>query len=488
MRYWTLKQWIGSALIMAGISIMTVLFIRQELVLGMIVAIFPLIAIGFLFAFDNPYWGMMLLFTENYFIMGMTRYVRISGMGVLTDVLILFILASIIVRTIYNRDVEWKRALNGAVLLFSIWFIFCFFEIANPTAITSAWVSSFRSLTFYPLAVIFFTSVIFIHYKDFKRILILYGIFTLLAVVKMQMQKTFGFDGAEWGWLNEGSNRNTHLLLSGIRYFSFFTDAGNFGSNMGCAMVIFLICVLYTKKHWLRISFAITGIAAMYAMFVSGTRGAIAVPFAGFFLFTILSKKIKIFIFSLLFIVAIFSFFMFTDIGQGNPYIRRMRTAFDPNEPSLMVRFENQKKLAEYIKTRPFGEGIGLSGVEARRFDHKRLTTNIPNDSWYVKVWVETGIIGLLLYLAIQMIIICYGAYNVFFRIKNKELSGYLIAVTCGLFGLMASSYGNAFFGQYPTCILASMIQAFIFISPLYDKEIETSNTTNTDYGNRKLE
>jgi hypothetical protein len=488
MRKWTLKQWIGSVIIITGILIMTVLFIRQEIVLGLIIAMIPLVTIILFIAFDNPYWGLIILFAENYFIMGITRYVNISGLGILTDVLILFIFVSMLFRTIFNKDIDWKRYKNGAVLLFFIWFIYCILELTNPTANKSAWFSSFRSLSFYPLSVIILTSILFTHYNDFKRILIIYAVFSMLAVAKMFMQKTFGFDSAEWNWLNQGSNRDTHLLYSGIRYFSFFTDAGNFGSNMGCVMVVFLICSLFTKKKVLQIIFGITGVAGMIAMFMSGTRGAIAVPLAGFILFTILSKKIKIFFISMILILSIFSIFMFTDIGQDNQYVRRMRTAFDPNEPSLIVRLENQKKLATYMKNKPFGEGIGLSGVEARRFDPGRLTTNIPNDSWYVKIWVETGIIGLIIYLSILFITIGYSAYIIFFKIKNSELKSYLIAVTCGIFGLMASAYGNPFFGQYPTCILVSMIQAFIFISPLYDKEIETYKITPAYYDNRKLE
>ena len=58
--------------------------------------------------------------------------------------------------------------------------------------------------------------------------------------------------------------------------------------------------------------------------------------------------------------------------------IRRMRTAFRPNkDASYLVRKQNQKKLAEYLRNRPFGEGLGLGGVEARRFG-SRLTTTIP--------------------------------------------------------------------------------------------------------------
>jgi len=40
--------------------------------------------------------------------------------------------------------------------------------------------------------------------------------------------------------------------------------------------------------------------------------------------------------------MAVYIFFAHTTIGQGNAEIRRMRTAFDPNEASLQVRLENQ--------------------------------------------------------------------------------------------------------------------------------------------------
>jgi O-antigen ligase len=161
-----------------------------------------------------------------------------------------------------------------------------------------------------------------------------------------------------------------------------------------------------------------------------------------------------------------------------------MRSAFNKNEPSLVVRFENQKRLAQYINQRPFGEGIGLSGVAAKRFDPDRITTNIPNDSWYVKVWVETGIVGLLVYLTIQFSILGRGIWLVLHRLKNKELKSYLTALLCGMFGMMVSSYGNAIWGQYPTCILMALTQAFIVLAPVYDKELASLNKTNHDTGN----
>ena len=312
-------------------------------------------------------------------------------------------------------------------------------------------------------------------------VVMLWGIFTLMAVFKMQIQKTFGFDQSEHQWLLQGDNMRTHMLASGTRYFSFFTDAGNYGSNMGCAAVIFSIIGFHTKQKWMKILFLVIALVGLYGLFVSGTRGALAVPFAGFVLYTILSKRTGIMVGMVVVLISVFIFFNFTTIGQSNQYIRRMRSAFNKNEPSLLVRLDNQKRLAEYINQRPFGEGIGLSGVAAQRFDQERLTTNIPNDSWYVKVWVETGVVGLLLYLTIQFSILGRGIWLVLHRLKNAELKGYLTALLCGMFGMMASSYGNAIWGQYPTCILMAMSQAFIFLSPIYDKQLASINHSDHD-------
>ena len=129
--------------------------------------------------------------------------------------------------------------------------------------------------------------------------------------------------------------------------------------------------------------------------------------------------------------------------------------------PHTIVRKENQKRLAEYLKYKPFGEGLGLGGVEARKYG-SRLTTLIPHDSFYVKIWMETGIVGLVLFLTIYVCTLLRGCYLIMFRIKNNELRGILTAIACGIFGLMISAYGNAFFFQFPT----GFIIILFFVSP----------------------
>lgn len=164
--------------------------------------------------------------------------------------------------------------------------------------------------------------------------------------------------------------------------------------------------------------------------------------------------------------IVFYVFFAHTYIGESNTSIRRMRTAFRPTEDaSYIVRKENQKKLAEYLKYKPFGEGLGLGGVEARKYG-SRLTTLIPHDSFYVKTWMETGIVGLVLFLIIYVSALLRGCYLIMFRIKNNELRGILTAIACGIFGMMISAYGNAFFGQFPTGFII-----ILFLSVLINGE-----------------
>lgn len=158
-----------------------------------------------------------------------------------------------------------------------------------------------------------------------------------------------------------------------------------------------------------------------------------------------------------------------------------MRTAFRPtDDPSYIVRQENRKKLAEYLKYKPFGEGLGLGGVEARVYG-ERLTTMTPHDSSYVKLWMETGIVGLTLFLTIYISALLRGCYLIMFRIKNEELRGVLTAIACGIFGLMISAYGNAFFMQFPTGFMVILFLSVLLngehIDQLLTEKLRTKKT-----------
>ena len=152
-------------------------------------------------------------------------------------------------------------------------------------------------------------------------------------------------------------------------------------------------------------------------------------------MFIILNKNIKILILGGIFLIGVYIFFAHTTIGQGNAEIRRMRTAFDPNEASLQVRLENQKNLKGYLASRPMGGGVGATGNWGQRFTPHTFLANTATDSWYVMVWSDTGTIGLTYYLLMLFFILGTGAFHVMYKLKDDWLKVQISAVVCGLAG-----------------------------------------------------
>lgn len=439
-----------------------------------IYSLLPAAILYLIIVISNPYWGFVIIFIVNYFIMGITRYVPIPG-GIAIDILIMTTLLGVIIQTI-NRNIHWERIKSPLILLSGIWLIYCVLELLNPEAVSQlAWATTIRGVAGYFVLVTLLSMLLFDKLKDLKWFLFAWAVMTLLAVLKAFMQKTFGFDFAETRWLNEGAWKQ-HIIFSGIRYFSFYTDAGNFGSGMGYSMVVFSIVSIYVKKRSLKIFYMAVALCAAAAMMISGTRGALAVPFAGYALYTLLSRNFKIALLTFVALISVFVILKFTYIGESNSFVRRMRTAVNMNDESLITRLDNQKKLRVYLADKPFGAGIGLGGGKAREFLPNAYLSHIPTDSWYVMLWVETGIVGLILNLLIMFYIVAYGSYMVLFKIEDRELRGYIIALTCGVIGIIATSYGNEVLGQFPTAFLVYISMAFMFKSKKLDLEIKNLN------------
>lgn len=62
---------------------------------------------------------------------------------------------------------------------------------------------------------------------------------------------------------------------------------------MGAAGVIFGIVAISSQRSTTKIYYSIVAICSLYAMLLSGTRGAMIVPLGGLALYTIISKNVK---------------------------------------------------------------------------------------------------------------------------------------------------------------------------------------------------
>lgn len=461
-------------LIVCAVLISALVISSMEIIGGLVLIILPFVFFYLYFLFLYPIIGLYTAIVFGFLLLGLARYISGIQMGILLDVLLIVTYVALFFNRFRER-IDFSPAKRDVTYLSFLWTCYFIFEFLNPEAVNrDAWFAG-RGVALYMLLIIPLTLLFINTNKKLDIFFLLWGIFSLLATSKGLMQKFMGVDYAERQWLNEG-NASTHILFGKLRVFSFMSDAGQFGANQGFTAVVAIIIAFVQKTRRMKIFYIIVAIMGFYGLVISGTRGALSVPFAGLTAFFVLNKNKVALISGFIFIAAFFIFFKYTFIGQGNAEIRRMRSAFDPDNASLQVRLENQKKLKEYLATRPFGGGIGHAGGKARKFAPKAFLSNIPADSWYVLIWAEQGIVGLTLHLLILFYILIKGSFKVMFRIRDPIIKMKMAALVSGMFGIMAASYGNMVLGQMPTSVLIYMAMAIMLSPEIFEADAALVN------------
>jgi hypothetical protein len=441
---------------------------KMGIVGGLGFIVFPFICVYLFLLFKYPIIGLYTAIALGFILLGLGRYVKGAPLGLVMDAILILTFIALIFNKFYE-GIDWSPANKDITYLSAIWFGYTLFQLVNPEANSvAAWFSG-RGVSFYMFMIVPLT-LLFIN-TDHKLNLFFYiwGVFTILVTLKGIMQLKMGVDPWEQAWLDEG-NYKTHILFGKLRVFSFLSDAGQFGGNQAYSAVVATILSMCQKEWKRKLFFIVVAIFGFYGMVISGTRGAISIPLAGFMAFFVLRKNIQVLSVGVFLLLIVFVFFKFTTIGQGNDQIRRMRTAFDPNDASLQVRLENQKRLKSYLASRPFGGGIGHGGVKAQKYLPNAFLSQVATDSWYVLIWVEQGIVGLLMHLFILFYTLAKASYHIMFRIRDPILKIKLSALVAGMFGVMVASYGNAVLGGMPTGMLIYTSMAIMLNSEILDK------------------
>ncbi|MDD2576510.1 MAG: O-antigen ligase family protein [Bacteroidales bacterium] len=476
------------------ISVLIILYVGIKIspIIAVLIGIIPLALASSLFVFSSPYWLLISVFVFNYYIMGLARYMPFIKGGVTLDILILLTITTLMINSLKpTKQYLWEKVNNPITYAILLWVIYCFFQLFNPESVSSqAWLTGIRGISLYMLIIVILTKMIITDYTKMKTIIFIWSILTISAIIKLYIQKNYGFDLAEKKWLYIDGGARTHIIYSGIRYFSFFNDAATFGCSMGFSFVVFIITALGKENIRYKIYYIIIALLSFYAMLQSGTRAAMVIPFVGIATYLVLSKKFKIALFFSALLILTFVFFKFTTIGQGNSTIRRARTTFSPSkDASFIVRKNNQAKMKIYMADKPFGVGIGLSAGRAQKYGSYTKLSEIPTDSWLVFVWVETGIVGLILYIGMLLFILAYCGYLIMFKLKNNELRHYMIGLYGGIAGMIVAAYANEAFNQFPNGFLVYIGIALISLSPFLDKELEENklNSKNSVEDKKEL-
>lgn len=446
-------------------------------IMGMaLICLIPLLIGGLIFAFQFKMAVFWFIFIMNYIIMGLTRYynlpVPVTALTIMPQILLIMICI------IDIREKSNARFLNIMSLSIFIWSFYIILQLINRTCLLpisfNAW---FMNFMFYGLTFILAYCIITTLIRSRKRIMCFYRVWAYLAIIAnfwAWRQQNIGFDSTEWVWLMAEGAR-THLIGGSIRYFSFFSDAANFGCSIAASAVAFYIIAITTKFWKDRLLFLIAAIFSTYGFFASGTRTGLLCFLVGVALYVILSKSFKIAIPVTILGGAFFCFLAFTQIGQGNMQIRRMRSAFNKNDASANVRDINKATLAKYLKDAPFGMGFNVDEDNVPANHKYKKVYQTSNDSTYVFMWQRVGIVGAVLFAIINGLILLGGCVITMFKLKNRACIGISASFCCAFFAIQVGGYANHILTQYPNLLLYYGGMAIVYLLPSIEKEFELS-------------
>ncbi|MFN8345320.1 MAG: O-antigen ligase family protein [Spirosomataceae bacterium] len=458
----SLRSFLYAGFVMVLAVLVAFIITKGQLIGGLALLALPF-AFGFLiWVFRQPIVGLYAVIVMSFLSNGLVRYVP-APLGLSIDALLILTLLALFFQRFETK--QWLFLSKNPILyVVYAWCAFCLLQLLNPEARSAeAWFYAMRGMALYLILTVILGMELLPTPKHLQHFIHVWLGFSFLIALNGIKQLTLGLDGAENAWLQAG-NASTHILHGKLRVFSFYSDAGQFGAAMAHAGLMALILALGKGSLKKRLIYGTVALVCFYGMAISGTRGALFVPLAGIAAYLVLVRNFKVLVIGALLAGCVFGLLKFTYIGQSNYQIQRMRSALDPNDPSLLVRIENQKRLSLYLATRPLGGGIGSAGYWGLRFSPGTFLAQTPTDSWYVKIWAETGIVGLVLHLFM------IGFMLLYFFLKIRPMSQSderqtLMGLYVGIVGIAAASYGNQLLGQMPTGTVVYLSIALLYVN-----------------------
>ena len=455
-----------------------------------ILAIYELINAGFnsfaiicispfiiLFAYTIFKWRMLafwLLIVVNWFIM--FKNISWHMPASLPDELLELLLIGVAIIDV-RATPHFERAGNFMLFAISIWCSFCCIEILNDTCglgmNINAWFTGARLMALHLVWILLVFSLYITSPQILMTYLRIWAALSLFSAFWTWKMINIGFTDEETSWL-WSVGYVTHVLNGGTlyRYWSTFSDAANYGCNAGSSAIAFIIFGITSKLKKDKIFFLLTAVAVIWGMFQSGTRTAIFTMIAGFMLFLVLSKSVRIMVPSAIIGVFFLFILMFTNIGNSNQQMRRMRSAFKRDEDaSAKVRDINKAAIAKYMKDAPWGIGIGIFSQDIPAWNRYKLLSEIPPDSEYVFIWVRTGPIGVTIFTCCMILMLMGACRIVLFKLKNTTLIGIGGGMCSAFTAIQVSGYANQVIYQYPNGLTFFGGLAIVYILPYLEEE-----------------
>ena len=414
-----------------------------------------------------PRFGIMVYLTMAYLIMWFYKLGVEFPLGTLMDGMEALFFLSLFIDQ--KRDKNWSMMKGPISTMLLVWIGYNIFQVANPTTeVRIAWIYTVRGV-----ALVAFTYFIFLYYVttiEFVRAIFkLWIALAIFAALYAFKQEHVGFFPFEDAYLHSDPQIGLLLFIGGVwRKFSIFSDPVAFSYNMVTASMMcvgLMTCPMSNRKKGF-LGFLV--VFFLLVMLYSGTRGAFVLPPATMLMLTIL--KYNKTVLKIAAVAAVFTIGLIF-MPTSNQTITRFQSAFRPSDdPSFNLRKINQKRIQPFMQSHPLGGGLGCTGEWGGRFAPGSYLANLQPDSGYVRVAVEVGWLGLLLFCTMIFTIFKVGIDN-YYKIKDPELKSYSLAAILVVFALNFGNYPQEAIVQYPSNVYFYLMVAMLVITYRLDKQ-----------------
>jgi putative inorganic carbon (hco3(-)) transporter len=402
-------------------------------------------------------WAVVVVFAGKY---------TNAPIGTLLDLIILLAGVGLLLRQIRERDWSFVRHPLSYIIL--LWLYYNILVVLNPVAESMlAWLYTVRSVAIQQI--VFFITVYAI--KDSRKALmnllnLIIGI-CVFATIYGFKQEFFGFSAQETIWVNSDPKRfQLYYQWGRMRIPSICWDPTTFGILMACFTMLCVAMMMGPFTRNKRIWFGIMAVLSLWVNVYTGTRTAYVMWPVGavFYAGLVLNRKI-VFIGS----VALLGFAALMMKSTNNKIIFRIQSSFKPTtDESMVLRLDNQAKIQPFIQSHPIGGGLGCVGVWGRRFNPGSELSKFPPDSSFVRMAVELGWIGLILYAIMHYLAIRTGLYY-YFRCRDPQLRAIYAGLTTWVFLLTVACYVQEAILQQPMNVIYNVIIAILVTLKNFD-------------------
>ncbi|RCH55388.1 O-antigen ligase domain-containing protein [Mucilaginibacter hurinus] len=402
----------------------------------------------------------------------LTRIGLNGPIGLIMDGLQVLLMIGVLIRAKAEQNWHLMRGPISTIIL--IWIGYNLLQVGNPWAESRmAWLYSVRGV-----AIVLLSYFVFLYnIRTIQMVRLIFKMWlglALFAAIYAYKQEYIGFSAVEEAYLNSDPAIAGLLLIAGHwRKFSIFSDPVSFAYNMVMPSIL-CICIIAGKfKLWKKI--VLGGAMCLYlqAMLFSGTRGANVLLPAALFLFAIMKYNKKVLVFAAC--AGVFLVFLI-NVPTNDPNLLRFQTAFRPNkDDSYTARKVNQKRIQPFIQTHPFGGGLGATGQWGHRFAPGSYLAGFPPDSGYMRVAVELGWVGLLLFCTMIFTMLKTGINN-YYKIHDPELKTYCLAMTLVIFAYNIANFPQEALVQFPSNVYFSMAAALLTVVYRLDRQKRRPN------------